>query len=447
MPQTLMDLKREAEQRLATGNALGALKIYRLLLEALPLDFDLRFEIADIFLQARDPKAGAILQAVATHCTKAGEPLKALVALKLMESLGIATAPLQDALVRHYSAGAPTLGRSVRPAPPDYTLPLRDGIDLDYDMPPQEVSHGLAQMAAYTDNIENYPPQVPPLAIFSALQPQHFSRLVSLLALRRHRHGEAIVREAEPGEALFFIACGEVRITRNTGTGAAAREVDIARLGPGSLFGEMALLSNEPRTASVYAEGPVDVLELRREMVHALAAEIPDIRGAMMRFMQDRLIANLLAHNPIFAPFDAASRKQLLARFVGHEVPAGTIFIEQGKAGAGLFVILQGRAEVLTWSGQSFVPVATLGPGDVAGEISLLHDAPATATVRTLGSATLLFLARELFHPLVEAVPALRDHLRQLADARLTDTRDKIADARLTDDDLLEDVDGDFILV
>jgi CRP-like cAMP-binding protein len=365
------------------------------------------------------------------------------VAIKLMESSGIPVAPLIDALTRTYCAGSTTLGRSIRPAPADYSVAIRDDIDLDYDMPPREVALGLARMAAYTDNIQKYPALVPPLAIFSALHETAFRRLISLLKLRRIRAGEAIIREKEAGDAMYFVARGEVRVSKMSAADGAPKEIRIARLGPGSLFGEMALLSSEPRGASVHAEGVVDVLALSRDQVGALAVEVPDIQGAMMRFMRERMISNLLSHNPFFTHFDEESRRQLLSRFVGHDVPAGTIFIEQGKNGTGLFVILQGRAEVLKWDGQSYVAVAALGPGDVAGEISLLHEQPASATVRTVGPATLLFLAREIFYPLVEAVPSLLAHLGRLANERLMDTRTKLEQNRLTDDDFIEEVDAE----
>ena len=117
----------------------------------------------------------------------------------------------------------------------------------------------------------------------------------------------------------------------------------------------------------------------------------------MARFTRERMISNLMATNPMFHPFDDDAKKQLLARFTGHEVPKGTIFLEQNNPGSGLYVILQGAAEVLKWDDKEYVKLADIGPGDVVGEISLLHEEPITATVRTTAQSTLLFLARELF--------------------------------------------------
>ena len=86
------------------------------------------------------------------------------------------------------------------------------------------------------------------------------------------------------------------------------------------------------------------------------------------------------------------------------------------------------------------VQVAELGPGDIVGEISLVHEEPATATVRTTTPATLLFLARELFYPLVEAVPDLLAHFARLAKERIEDTEFKLMKSRVLDDDFIESI-------
>jgi CRP-like cAMP-binding protein len=443
MPRTLLDLKREAEQRLAAGRVVDALKVYRLVLEALPLDFNLRLEIGDALSRGNaDQLACAVWQTVADHDIKSGSPLRAMVAIKLLEAAGLLVEPLIGALTATYAAGSPKLGRGLRPAPGDYSLEVRDDVDLDYAMDQRQVVEEASRMAAFAGNIQHYPPVVPPLAIFSTLEPAAFTRFLGMLRLRRFQAGDVVVRQGDIGRELFFIARGEVRVVRSCpGPDGAAAETFLARLGPGSLFGEMALISSEPRGASVICEECCDLLQLTREQVERAAAEMPHVAGAMARFTRERMISNLLATNPLFAPFDAETRKQLLSRFTGHEVPTGTIFLEQGTPGTGLYLILQGRAEVLKWDGGGYVKLAELGPGDVAGEISLLHEEPATATVRTVGPTTLLFLARELFQPLIEAVPELLAHFARLAQTRLDDTEFKLMRDRVLDDDFVESVD------
>ena len=432
MPRTLLDLKRDAENRLQAGNVIGALKVYRLILEAMPLDFTLRFEIADVFNTIGEKNyAAAIYQNIAQFNIRAGAPLTALVAIKVLDEQNAPVDPLLDSLAQTYCRTSTALGRGVRPAPPDYSEEVRENIDLDYEMSDQDVKEGLAKMAAFSGNIENYPPILPPIAIFSTLDQNPFAKLMALMKLKRFGDGDAVITEGTVGDALYFVARGDVKVVKKVVADGEEKEIRLARLGAGTIFGEMALISSEPRGASVICEGAVDVFELTRAQVEAISVEIPVIAGAMARFTRDRLISNLLNTNPLFAPFDDTNRKELLARFKGHEVPDKTIFIEQGKPGKGLYLILQGGAEVLTWNGEEYIQVATLGPGSIAGEISLIYEEPANATVRTTGKTTLLFLARELFKTLVDAVPELLKQFNKMANQRLADTELKLKADRL----------------
>lgn len=452
MPITLQDLKDEADRRLASEQPFPALKIYRLVLEAVPMDFDLRLEIGDILadLGSKD-LAAAVYRSVAEHDLKDGNPLRAIAALKRSMAMSMNISSGFTMLMDKYSAESAVIGKGLRRAPPDYEAAVRDGIDLDYFVAPDQLMMETARMAAYIDNIGSYPAVVPPIQIFSTLKRDAFAELFKRLTLIRYKPFQSIIRQGEQGHEVFFLARGTVSVmVRKSATSGAEDAVRVARLGPGSLFGEMAIVSDDPRSASVICDTPVDALRLTRKDMDDLAGKMPHFAQVMAKFTQERMINNLLSTNPLFKPFDEESKKELLARFTGHEVPKGTIFLEEGNAGNGLYVILQGRAEVLKWNGKEHVKVAELGPGDVAGEISVLFEEPVTATVRTKTKSTLLFLARELFLPLVETFPDVLAHFNKMAEERLADTESKIKpkDAKggssgaideleLTDDDIV----------
>jgi CRP-like cAMP-binding protein len=448
MAQTLQDLLDEARRRRDRGATLDALKVYRLVLEAAPLDFELRMEIGDLLATISTREVPELVyKAVAEHDIKAGNPLSAMVALKLLSHNPMIAAPLVAALQDKYCVGSKVLGRSVKQAPSDYTLKIRENIDINYPIEKNAFVLQTVRMAASVDVIKNYPSLVPPVPIFSTLDPVAFGELFQHLKLRRFKKGASIVKQGETGHAVYFIARGDVDI-RQTRDGE--EDVQLATLGPGTLFGEMALLSAEPRSASVVCLTDVDVLELNRDDVTALSNRMPQVAGAMNRFMRERLINNLLTTNPLFKPFDDSVKKQLLAKFKGHEVPAGTIFLEEGDAGRGLYIILQGKAEVTKQQKGETVHIALIGPGDIVGEMSLLGDRPVSATVCTKTPSTLLFLARELFMPLVQAVPALRDYFTALSENRFTDTEAKVAAKAIAEqaqEGEVLDVDEDMIVL
>ena len=430
MPYTLNDLKNEADRRLANDSPLEALKVYRLVLEAVPLDFDIRLVIGDcVAMLGNKTYAMAIYRAVATHSTKEGNPLRGMAALKRMEMMSGDVKTEVNLLIEKYSSSSQTIGRGIKAAPTDYSQAIRDDIDLGYPIPPEKLIHETTQMAAYLDNIKNYPTIVPPIPIFSNLEQSAFAALFKKLELKRFVPGQPIIRQGDPGHEVFFLARGEVNVMVR-GVSEKKGEtnyVKVARLGPGSLFGEMAIVNDDPRSASVICDTPVDVLELTRKNIDELSTQISQVAKAMTNFTSERMIKNLLATNPLFAPFNDDAKQKLLTRFTGHEVPKGTIFLEQGNVGNGLYIILCGRAEVLkTVDDGEPIKLAELGPGAVAGEISVLFEEPVSATVQTTAPTTLFFLARELFLPLVEMFPEVLAHFNRLAEERLADTEKKM---------------------
>ncbi len=112
-----------------------------------------------------------------------------------------------------------------------------------------------------------------------------------------------------------------------------------------------------------------------------------------------------------------------MRRFRAHDVAPGVTLIHEGARGEGLYVLMAGRAEVWKHDGDARVLVATLGPGEVFGEISLVEGEPATATVTGASQCTVLFLAREVFERLAQAVPEIGEYVRNLGEERRLDTR------------------------
>ncbi len=96
--------------------------------------------------------------------------------------------------------------------------------------------------------------------------------------------GDLIVRQGEPADRFYVVVRGEVSVTRD---GPRGEPVEVARLGPGEFFGEIGLLGKKPRTASVAAATPVEVLVLDREgfrrLVETSEAAYVDLSAAAAR--------------------------------------------------------------------------------------------------------------------------------------------------------------------
>jgi NADH:ubiquinone reductase (H+-translocating) len=88
--------------------------------------------------------------------------------------------------------------------------------------------------------------------------------------------GQIVFREGDRGDWLYIVAEGEVEVFKNDGAGAPA---PLRRLGPGECFGEIALVSDRPRSATVRAVCATRVLAVDREAFAALFATLPPLRG------------------------------------------------------------------------------------------------------------------------------------------------------------------------
>jgi CRP-like cAMP-binding protein len=417
MPLQLRDLKAEARNLSRAGQFAAALAAHDQMLAKNPLDSESRRRIADLLFRLGD-KAGAVetYRAVAMHDVRSGHLLPALVGCKVLESLGQNIDPIVATMARNFAHGAPTLAKfAARQAPVD--------LDASIDPPPPAAAADLPRLAARAKAraldfsvFAQYPEQFLPVAFFSELPPELFPAAIRMVRLVRAGDGDVVFREGDPGSSFYFVAAGETRVVAGGKPieGRPTKAVELTRLLEGALFGEMALLTDQPRTASIQVVGEADLLEVSRAAVAELTRAVPVLAERLDRFARERLLKNLLATSPLFKPFDNQQQMELIRRFEGIDIAAGTTIIRENEIGQGLFVILLGEVEVV----QHGRPVARLRSGELFGEMSLLGDSPTNAEVRTLVPTSVLFLGRDYFRRLISALPALRKYFEDLYRSR-----------------------------
>ena len=241
-----------------------------------------------------------------------------------------------------------------------------------------------------------------------AQRPGLLERVIGKLALRELGNGEEIFREGEPGTTMYVIAEGEVTVE--------SHGAELARLGPGAFFGEIALVTDLPRSATVTAAGRVELLAIDRDVVREAAAEAPEIISVLLGFVRDRLVDRITRTSALFQPFTDDERAGLAARFELVEVDPGTWLIVQGERADGLYILLAGRVEVVRQDEP--VAIATLGSGDVFGEMSLLGAKGSVAHVRALTRVLALRLPATIFQEVIMTYPQVLAYLGELTDSR-----------------------------
>ena len=418
---SLGDVKRSAAALFAQGQHLAALRLYDAIVTAAPTDFEARLRIADAALAMGVGEAAKVYRAVAWYCMKAGHPLAALVCARVLEAHGADASDLTASLVVTYGSESELLGKVAARVPlPAETMPVAVP-DVRLAAAPDAVTQALHRAEHATDSYQDYPDALHPIPLLSALSEAAFRRVLGTLVLRRLPVGAPVIREGEPGNSFFFVADGTLRVYATDGLG---RQTELAQLGENAVFGEMALLSAQPRLATVECLSDADVLEVGRQSLSVLADELAPVAEALHGFTRDRLLGNLMATSALFKPFNRMQQRDLLRRFTSHDVAPGTVVIHEGEEGRGLFVVLSGELEVSRRLGDgSTVPLGGLKAGDVFGEMALLHGAKTAATVVAHRPSTVLFLARDYVARIVQAMPEIKNYLEALAEDREIDNQ------------------------
>lgn len=270
---------------------------------------------------------------------------------------------------------------------------------------------GLLELPDGDDAPELDPGALPKIPLFSDLPPDAFIALFERCPIRRFTQGQRVIGQGSVGDAFYVICEGLVRVVReDAGNGRV-----LATLEEGSFFGEMALLSGAPRTASVEsAAEDTQLLEISAPMLTQLSREYPVVAQALKKFCRQRMLSNLMQSSALFRPFNKGDRKQLVERFRAREVPKDSTIIREGDRADGLYVVLSGE---LTVEKQGQV-LARLREGDLFGEMSLLQKSAASASVTTASRASLLRLPREDFDALILSHPQILELISELTDDR-----------------------------
>ncbi len=430
---SLGDVKRSAAALFAQNQHVAALRLYDAIVAVAPLDYDARIRVADAALALGDGRAANVYRATAWYCLKAGHPLAALVCARVLEAHGADASDLVAALVVTYGSESERLGKvATRIALPADTMAI-EVPDVRLPPPPDAIATALARAEHCTDALAGYPDALHAIPLLSAMSEAAFRRVLGTLVLRRLPAGTLVVREGEAGNSFFFVAGGQLRVFATDGLG---RQTELAQLGENAVFGEMALLSAQPRTASVGCSTEVDLLEVGRSSLAALADELGPVAEALHGFTRERLLGNLMATSALFKPFNRMQQRDLLRRFTSHDVSPGTVVIHEGEEGRGLFVVLSGELDVTRRGADgAVVPLGGLKTGDVFGEMSIVHDARTTATVVAQRPATVLFLAREYVTRMVTGVPEIRSYLEALAEDRAIDNQLSLGEDEIPSDE------------
>lgn len=120
--------------------------------------------------------------------------------------------------------------------------------------------------------------------LFEKLDDAGRRRLLEGGTLENYSPGAVIMKEGEPGDSFYFLRTGAVEVTTMKG----AEKIKLADLGAGDFFGEVSVITAQPRTATVTALSPVVAIKFQRRKISRVLMDYPDVTKLLNAKIEDR---------------------------------------------------------------------------------------------------------------------------------------------------------------
>ena len=217
--------------------------------------------------------------------------------------------------------------------------------------------------------------------LFRQLDPEQGQQVVMAMREVRIPNGHIIIKQGDDGDYCYVTESGSLDVyvqppEMPTHEALAAPPdklgTKVMTYGPGSLFGDLALLYMQPRAASIVATSDCVLWAMDRVTFRSILAKAD---------MQRRIMFNsFLRQVPLLQHLREDERSRVFDAIQLEDYRAGEVVLKEGDTGTEFFFVVNGIAEVIKADNKE-QPVTLLKRGDYFGELALLNQAPRAATV------------------------------------------------------------------
>jgi cAMP-dependent protein kinase regulator len=173
----------------------------------------------------------------------------------------------------------------------------------------------------------------------------------------------------------------------------------VGNVGPGGSFGELALMYNAPRAATVVSKEPAVLWQLDRVTFRRILMD--------SAFQRRRMYEGFLGEVEILETLTSYERSKIADALETQKYPSGSVIIKQGEPGTNFYILESGEAEAYKDGTNDDKPVAKYKKGDYFGELALLNDAPRAASVVAVTDVKVASLGKEGFQRLLGPVESI----------------------------------------
>ena len=222
--------------------------------------------------------------------------------------------------------------------------------------------------------------------------------------------GSVIVREGDEADSFYVLVSGTARVVKQSEDGS---EVALNLLRAGDTFGEIGLLGEATRAATVRASSPVTALRLDRSIFRALVRRQPEVREHFEVLARQRTLQNFFRLYPAFAELPADGIALMASRLETVDVAKGEVVVREGEPGGPMYIVEEGRLHAFREVNGHREELAFLRKGDFFGERALLRGEARFGSVEALSDSRLLRLDPSLLERLLADYPAFRERIEE----------------------------------
>eukprot|EP01116_Phalansterium_solitarium_P013837 TRINITY_DN31267_c0_g1_i1.p1 TRINITY_DN31267_c0_g1~~TRINITY_DN31267_c0_g1_i1.p1 ORF type:complete len:364 (-),score=98.26 TRINITY_DN31267_c0_g1_i1:245-1336(-) len=203
---------------------------------------------------------------------------------------------------------------------------------------------------------------------------------------KQYKKDDTIIKQGDDGDFFYVIEEGEVEITQIRNN---EHVVLVPCLGKGGSFGELALIYNAPRAATVRALTDCKLWALERSTYRQIL---------MVTTIEKRkLYESFLEAVPILQDLNRWEKMTVADALESVAFEAGEVILREGEPGERFYIIVEGEAKAYRHADNQEKEIGALGRSNYFGEIALLMDRPRAATVKAVSAMKCVTLDRDCF--------------------------------------------------
>ena len=250
-------------------------------------------------------------------------------------------------------------------------------------------------------------------ANFDTSRPEWLHTLLDDATPMSVNRGQVVVRQNDLSRDFFVVLSGKLEVLVQS---AAERPRKVSEIQPGELFGEMAVIMDQPRTATVQATTPVRLLRVPGEAFRKFAQE-ENLGGQLQALWAKRTDVQSV---DILSPLPLSTVHEIAKAAVKHTVEPGATLIREGSKSTTVYILAAGRVQVFKGSEPLRVNGAPviLHPGQLVGETAPFRALARNASVVAVDECTVLAIRGEDFKRVVKKVPQLHYQISMVVKTR-----------------------------